>query len=157
MGCIYKRGRTWWGRFTLDGQEHRRSLGTIDKDRAESLLTEWMKETAATRAPGADRPPNWTSFAVLGDVYALGYGDRVKIGWSSIDPNWRREQMQRTYPETLVLFGFSPGYMRDEKALHAQFAAHRIRGEWFLREGGVAAWIEAGCPASFAHVTAEEV
>ncbi len=86
---------------------------------------------------------------MLGQVYALGYADRVKVGWSGVDPNWRRTQLQRTYPETLVLFGASPGYMNDEKALHAQFAAHRIRGEWLLREGLVAAWIEAGCPARF--------
>lgn len=149
MPCVYKRGRTWWGRFTMDGQEHRRSLHTRDEGQAKLRLTDWLEEVAALRPANPIGLDVWTATGVLGHVYALGYANRVKIGWTGVDPDWRRVNLQPTYPETLVLFGSSPGHMHDEKALHAQFAKHRIRGEWFLREGLVAAWIDAGCPAQF--------
>lgn len=133
----------------MDGHEHRRSLRTQDEEQAKTPLLTWLEQASASRPAGPTGLDVWTATGALGQIYALGYADRVKIGWTGVDPNWRRVNLQRSYPETLVLFGSSPGYMHDEKALHAQFAEHRIRGEWFLREGAVAAWIEAGCPAHF--------
>jgi len=34
--------------------------------------------------------------------------------------------------KTLNLIGFRVGTVEDEHELHIRFAAHRIRGEWFL-------------------------
>jgi hypothetical protein len=36
--------------------------------------------------------------------------------------------------------------VKDEARLHKHFAAYRLNGEWFRKEGEVAEWIEAGCP-----------
>lgn len=41
---VYRRGKTWWGRFTHEGQELRRSLGTTSSRVAEQRLLEWKRQ-----------------------------------------------------------------------------------------------------------------
>lgn len=54
---------------------------------------------------------------------------RVKIGWS-IDPMRRLVGLQSAHAERLTLLGVVRGKRTLERKLHAQFAAHRIAGEW---------------------------
>jgi integrase len=50
---LYKRGATFWARWTQDGVKHRRSLGTTDPAEAERLFAKLTGEDARTRADGA--------------------------------------------------------------------------------------------------------
>ncbi len=113
---------------------------------AEARVTEWLHGLGSARHQlvAVDRQP--TPVVDNGTVYAMGYADRVKVGWTGRTTGWRLRQMQPFYPETLIVFGSCPGTRGDEARFHGLFRLHQIRGEWFLREGAVAAWIEAGCP-----------
>lgn len=65
-----------------------------------------------------------------GNVYFLFVGDRVKIGYSR-KPFHRISDLMvglPTSPRMVLIFRGRP---RDEKELHARFAAHRVNGEWF--------------------------
>lgn len=53
----------------------------------------------------------------------------VKIGWS-IDPKFREKTLQSEEPEINLLWKWQ-GTRATEAALHARFAAKRVRGEWF--------------------------
>lgn len=44
MAGIYKRGKTWWARAQRQGVEHRRSLKTTDKTKAEKWFRRWLDE-----------------------------------------------------------------------------------------------------------------
>jgi hypothetical protein len=68
----------------------------------------------------------------LGDVYVIGFGIYVKIGWSKNVAN-RVRALQEGVPETLVVIATFPGTQKDERNLHRHFSAHRTRGEWFRK------------------------
>lgn len=65
-------------------------------------------------------------------VYFIQAGDSgpIKIG-SSNSPTTRLSELQIGSALDLRLLRQLPGTADDERALHARFAAHRIRGEWF--------------------------
>jgi len=44
MATLYKRGRTFWGRFQLNGVDRRRSLRTSNRNEARKRLKEWEVE-----------------------------------------------------------------------------------------------------------------
>ena len=54
----------------------------------------------------------------------------IKIGYSA-KPAKRLAGLQTASPHRLILLGTIPGSEADEQALHAQFAMHRLEGEWF--------------------------
>lgn len=54
----------------------------------------------------------------------------VKIG-CAYDPHRRLSYMQTACPVELTLEALIPGAYREERQYHAQFAPHRVRGEWF--------------------------
>lgn len=60
-----------------------------------------------------------------GLVYFMRFGDRVKIGFTT---NLKNRSQAIPHDEVMATM---PGTMRDEKALHARFAKHRIHHEWF--------------------------
>lgn len=68
-----------------------------------------------------------------GHVYLLeaGTGGPVKIGHTRMLKE-RMEKLQTGNPVELKLIGFFYGGAREERALHARYAAWRLRGEWFL-------------------------
>lgn len=69
-----------------------------------------------------------------GYVYAISNGAAVKIGWSSSHPGLpagRMAQLQTAHVEELRLIGALLAAPELERTLHARFAEHRIRGEWF--------------------------
>lgn len=67
--------------------------------------------------------------------------DSVKIGHSA-NLLARLQALQTAQSEKLFIYALMPGGRREEKALHAQFAAHRGRpaGEWFRAAPEVMAW-----------------
>jgi hypothetical protein len=58
---------------------------------------------------------------------------QFKIGYTTQDPNKRLSNLQTANPMELVLYKTVPcnDPIRLEKHLHACFAEHRLRGEWF--------------------------
>lgn len=54
----------------------------------------------------------------------------VKIG-CAYEPHRRLAYMQTASPVELTLEAMLPGAYQEERGLHAQFAEHRVRGEWF--------------------------
>jgi integrase len=55
MAGVYKRGKTWYGRVTRGGKEHRRSLETSSKSVAEERFRKWLDELKATDWGGRPR------------------------------------------------------------------------------------------------------
>ena len=47
MATIYRRGKTWWGRFTYKKIESRTTLETASRTVAEKRLVKWVKEKKA--------------------------------------------------------------------------------------------------------------
>lgn len=57
-------------------------------------------------------------------------GGAIKIGYS-VNPEKRLKELQTGYPDTLVMLLMIPGSEATERALHRQFEASRLKGEWF--------------------------
>jgi len=81
----------------------------------------------------------------LGFVYVAAAGPHVKIGWA-INVEYRLAALQTGCPVRLELLKAFDGSRATEAELHRRFAEQRTTGEWFVREGPVAAWVDAGCP-----------
>ena len=60
-----------------------------------------------------------------GEVYFIGFRDRIKIGFST-DVHARLQRV--AHDRVLAVI---PGTMATEKALHHRFAHLRVSGEWF--------------------------
>lgn len=85
-----------------------------------------------------------------GLVYIIGSGKHVKLGFTSKDARKRLAHLQIGSAEKLTLLATIPGSIELEKRLHLRFASLRSAGEWFRREGELAAWIAEGCPINAA-------
>ncbi len=77
---IYLRGTTWWGRVTVRGTEHRRSLRTADEATARLALADWLSSLA--RGPrGHD--PLWeeavVDWSTMIDTLDGGDGLKAKV------------------------------------------------------------------------------
>lgn len=70
---------------------------------------------------------------LTGNVYLIACGEplSVKVGYTKGDPRFRLRQLQTGCPTKLVLLGWFPGSIEEERALHADLAPHRLTGEWF--------------------------
>ncbi len=55
----------------------------------------------------------------------------IKIGYTTTDPKRRLAALQTAAKKALVLIGSVRGTTQTERELHARFAGHRLRGEWF--------------------------
>lgn len=84
----------------------------------------------------------------------------VKIGITSNVPA-RLSALQMAHHRPLNVIGIMPGGGREEAALHARFAAHRLRGEWFRLDDEIAGFVAAlSKPATVwdkVHAAAEDV
>ena len=67
-------------------------------------------------------------------VYAIAAQDRVKIGYTTNLPQ-RMKNIQSACSVPIVCLGTTPGGVELERALHRQFAASRLHGEWFRLTG----------------------
>lgn len=61
----------------------------------------------------------------------LGTDGPIKIGYAATSVTRRLASLQSAQPHRLRLLKRTDGSMQDERALHAKFAAFRLRGEWF--------------------------
>ncbi|TXL70141.1 site-specific integrase [Vineibacter terrae] len=52
---LYRRGKTWWGRAQVAGDEHRRSLRTRDRTEARRRLTAWLEDLNRAAYAGEER------------------------------------------------------------------------------------------------------
>lgn len=59
------------------------------------------------------------------------HGGHVKIGRAD-DLAKRLQGLATGRPDKLILLGAVPGTLADERRVHAAFAAHRDKGEWFF-------------------------
>ncbi|MHB1015505.1 MAG: YozE family protein [Desulfurivibrionaceae bacterium] len=55
----------------------------------------------------------------------------IKIGFTAGQVEKRLSSLQTAHPYKLQLLATIPGKLEYEKSLHAQFASHRLEGEWF--------------------------
>jgi hypothetical protein len=94
----------------------------------------------STRGVSTLRNPGFVYFIQGAD------GGPIKIGWAT-RPAVRMAQMQAHSPVDLRLLHTEPGNGREERELHARFAAARKHGEWFWPADELLAFIEArkGC------------
>jgi hypothetical protein len=77
---------------------------------------------------------------MTGYVYAIAAGDLVKIGWSA-KPSARFSKIQSDSGLPCRMLGYVAGGKDAEADLHARFAAHHARGEWFRRGPEVESFI----------------
>jgi hypothetical protein len=80
--------------------------------------------------------------ALLGDVYLVGFGGYVKIGFTTGSVASRVAALQVACPERLTVYGTKRGTVADELSLHRRFASLRTFGEWFRHEGELADYIK---------------
>lgn len=80
-----------------------------------------------------------------GWVYVVGFANYVKIGFTTKAVEERIASLQTGCPETLAVYAAFRGSKAIEASLHRSFADFSTQGEWFRREGNLAAWIEGGC------------
>lgn len=73
----------------------------------------------------------------------------VKIGCAD-EPAKRLKAMQTGCPHKLVIEAVFKGSYKREREFHAQFAEHRIRGEWFNLTPEIEATIVKSDPPEFA-------
>lgn len=66
--------------------------------------------------------------------------EMVKIGRAG-DPHKRIAKIQSDSPGHLTLLGVEDGDAEREAELHAEFARCRVRGEWFLPDAALSAYL----------------
>jgi len=81
----------------------------------------------------------------VGMIYVIGFDHYVKIGFSFGPIQYRLSAIQVGCPRKLQVYAEIEGTFPEEKALHRRFAAYSTHGEWFVKTGNLAAWIEGGC------------
>lgn len=74
-------------------------------------------------------------------MYVVGTVDAVKIG-TSTQLATRIGSLQHMSPVSLTLLAHFEGSYGTEQWLHGRFHAYRTHGEWFRREGELAAWVD---------------
>ncbi len=73
--------------------------------------------------------------------FARASDGRIKIG-TSRTPSKRRNSLASDSGMDVRILATTPGSYARERELHAQFAAHRLRGEWFAPAPELLAFIE---------------
>lgn len=80
-----------------------------------------------------------------GVIYFIAAEGRglVKIGWTRGWASQRLRQLQPACPDLLTILAEIEGRPGDERVLHARFAQHHFRGEWFFLRDSLALFIDA--------------
>jgi hypothetical protein len=123
----------------LDGRKRIRT-GHAERDLAVVAIHQYTKGTYNPERPRGPQPIHKTE--PRRGVYVLGFDQYVKIG-ITINLDMRLSGLQT--PVEPTLYALIDGWRREELELHARFAAYRLRGEWFKKEGELAEWIANGC------------
>lgn len=77
---------------------------------------------------------------MTGYIYAIDAGELVKIGWSR-EPSRRFTKVRSDNPFAKRVIGWLPASADDESELHERLSPHRVRNEWYRREGLVCEFI----------------
>lgn len=87
-------------------------------------------------------PAETKKYSVSSHVYFFQQSDFVKIGWSK---KWRKRivTLQTSTPHEISVLAVYRGGMALERDLHAKFAEHRVRLEWFKDCDAIRSYIEA--------------
>jgi len=142
------RGPTLWldpsrGTWTiLDGRRKQIRTGFTEQQRDQAIraVQQYSNGNYSPNRPKPSRPANPNARK---GVYVLGFGPYIKIG-ISLDIDDRISQLQT--PEPVTVYAILDGWLIQERQLHLHFAAYRLQGEWFRREGDLADWISDNCP-----------
>ena len=90
-------------------------------------------------------------------VYFIQAGPKgpIKIG-TALRPMDRLRELQVGNPFKLVLLAVIEGHAVVERELHAQFAVHRLRGEWFAPVPELIKLIQASRPFHLIEIEREQ-
>jgi hypothetical protein len=75
-----------------------------------------------------------------GSVYFIDGGEHIKIGFTRSLAS-RLKKMGTDVPGGPKILLIQPGSFKTEKVVHRQFAADRVRGEWFRKSPTLLAFI----------------
>lgn len=108
-------------------------------------LDEWKQSLPDDWTPEADGNDFRDSREMPGWVYVVGFAGYVKIGFTSRSVEERIVSLQTGCPEPIAVYATLRGSLSFERHLHDRFKSFHTQGEWFRREGELAAWIDGGC------------
>lgn len=103
---LYRRGKTWWGRVQVAGEEYRGSLRTRDRAEARKRLEIWREEVGRHKFYGAARM-TWAA-AVLnyteGDMAAVSESTakRYRVSLRKVDPHLQRFHLDEIGPRQIT-------------------------------------------------------
>lgn len=155
--------KSWRLRYRRDGREQLKTLGTYPVTKLEDArliaaeARAEMKGIVAVAASSAalnrrlgvapalmvERLRHLASLPIeagLGIYFVAAADGNIKIGKSRDVPR-RLAEMQVGQAGALRLLAVMPGSSAHERALHAAFAGHKIRGEWFAPTAALLAFI----------------
>lgn len=119
------RWQEYWDR-KKEEERAKKIRAEIDSHRQhQAELTEMDKRTKAKKQP-------------KGYVYFIQgkCGGAIKVGYS-VNPEGRLRELQTGYPDTLMILLMIPGTQSTERALHKEFEAAKLKGEWFRPDAAV--------------------
>lgn len=93
-GNLYKRGKTFWARVTINGREYRGSLHEVDRRKATAALADWLKRVGKPRFRG-DKRLMWKAAVVAYEQKELGNvgaktAKRYKVSLRQVTPHLER-------------------------------------------------------------------
>lgn len=109
MAGVFKRGQTWWLRFTVNGKQVRRSAETRNKREAEALLAKFRAQVHTSTYFAEARDASVT-FGAVADAW-LEHSKRTKRSWASDVA--RVERLTWFFGEDRLLSSIGPGDVRD--------------------------------------------
>lgn len=102
---LYRRGKTWWGRVQVAGEEYRGSLRTRNRAEALKRLEIWREEVGRSKFYGANRM-TWAA-AVLhyteGDMAAVSdsTAKRYRVSLRKVDPHLQPYYLDQIGPRQI--------------------------------------------------------
>lgn len=108
-------------------------------------LVAWLEEQIAKEAAGLHPAPVYSVPRKAGWIYVIQSGEFIKIGFAT-DVAKRVRGLETGSPHPIAVLHEMRGTLEDEARFHGRFASYRVRGEWFRKDGDLAAWMEAGFP-----------
>lgn len=79
-----------------------------------------------------------------GKVYFIQAAEskRIKIGYTECKPESRLLSLQTGAHERLILLGFMPGTLKEERDIHKRFSVESLGGEWFSPSSELLKFVE---------------
>lgn len=105
-GNIYRRGKTFWGRVQIAGNEYRGSLRTSDRAEARKRLQEWLEGVGKTTVSGDNRL-SWEAAVVHyvnGDMASVSESTakRYKVSFRQVGPILRKYHLDQIGPREIT-------------------------------------------------------